>query len=444
VDVQEPEEISQSEELVARVAAIDIAKSSGMVCMRLPHETREGRRTQQVWNVAATTNAILELGDRLICQGVTRVVMESTSAYWKPFFFLLEARGLECWLVNARDVKNVPGRPKTDKLDAVWLAKLTERGMLRPSFVPPKPVRELRDLTRTRTVLIEERSRHKQRMEKLLEDAHIKLSTVATDIFGVSGRAMLEALIAGERDPRALASLAKGRMAPKQQALTEALTGQFNEHHGYLCRMLLDTIDYLSAQIEKLSVRITTAITELPGPDSDDSGPGGSRPGPSLVERLDEIPGVGPAAAQMLLAELGTDMGVFPSPAHLASWAKLTPRTVQSGSKTSGRGTGKGNPWLKGVLGEAALAASRTDTFLGARYRRLVKRRGHKKALVAVARSILVITWHLINDPTARFTELGPEHHQRRIDPERKTHDLVRQLKALGHSVTLTPADQAA
>jgi transposase len=207
--------------------------------------------------------------------------------------------------------------------------------------------------------------------------------------------------------------------------------------------MLLDTIDYLSAQIEKLSVRITTAITELPGPDSDDSGGGSSRPGPSLVERLDEIPGVGPAAAQVLLAEVGTDMSVFPSPAHLASWAKLTPRTVQSGPKTSARGTGKGNPWLKGVLGEAALAASRTDTFLGARYRRLVKRRGHKKALVAVARSILVIAWHLIHDPTTRFTELGADHHQRRIDPERKTHDLVRQLKTLGHNVILTSAEQA-
>jgi transposase len=184
----ELEESEQAGELVARAAAIDIAKASGMVCMRLPHDSKPGRRVQQVWNVAATTNAILELGDRLICQGVTLVVMESTSVYWKPFFSLLEARGLECWLVNARDVKNVPGRPKTDKLDAVWLAKLAERGMLRPSFVPPKPIRQLRDLTRTRTVLVEERSRHKLRVEKLLEDAHVKLSTVASDLFGVSGR----------------------------------------------------------------------------------------------------------------------------------------------------------------------------------------------------------------------------------------------------------------
>ncbi|WP_246203716.1 IS110 family transposase [Streptomyces tailanensis] len=431
----EPEEIGAAEGRVERIAAIDVAKASGMVCMRLPHRSREGRRVQEVWNVAATTNAVLELGDRLLCQGVTRVVMEATGSYWKVFFFLLEARGLECWLVNARDVKNVPGRPKTDKLDAVWLAKLAERGMLRPSFVPPKPVRQLRDLTRTRTVLMEERSRHKQRVEKLLEDAQVKLSTVATDIFGVSGRAMMEAMIAGERDPRTLAQLAKGRMTTKKDALALALTGQFEEHHAFLCRTLLDSIDHLTAQIDKLSARITTAIEDLPGPDG-----GRDRQGPGLVQRLDAIPGVGPTTAQILLAELGPDMRIFPTSDRLASWAKLCPRTVQSGTKQAPGRTGKGNPWLKGALGEAAMAASRTNTFLGARYRRIVKRRGHKKALVAVARSILVIVWHLINDPDTEYNDLGPDHHQRLIDPARRTRDLVRQLTALGHHVTLAPA----
>ncbi|GBQ03795.1 hypothetical protein SSP531S_52730 [Streptomyces spongiicola] len=218
------EESEQGPELVERVAAIDIAKASGMVCTRVPHEDKPGRRVQRVWHVAATSGAILDLADHLICQGVTRVVMEATSTYWKPFFFLLEARGLECWLVNARDVKNVPGRPKTDRLDAVWLAKLAERGMLRASFVPPKPVRELRDLTRSRAVLTHERTRHKQRAEKLLEDAQIKLSSVISDIFGVSGRAMLEALIAGERSPRALADLAHGDSAAQLAAGSSMLT----------------------------------------------------------------------------------------------------------------------------------------------------------------------------------------------------------------------------
>lgn len=423
----EAAELETAEGLVERVAAIDVAKTSGMVCMRLPHPTRDGRRVQEVWNVAATTNAVLELGDRLLCQGVTRVVMEATGAYWKVFFFLLEARGLECWLVNARDVKNVPGRPKTDKLDAIWLAKLTERGMLRPSFVPPKPVRQLRDLTRTRTVLTEERTRHKQRVEKLLEDAQVKLSTVATDIFGVSGRAMMEAMIGGERDPRVLAQMAKGKMTAKKDALTQALTGQFEEHHAFLCRTLLDTIDHLTAQIDRLSARITNAIRDLPGPDCPDAGDDGdsSRPGPGLVKRLDDIPGVGPATAQILLAELGPDMRVFPTPDHLASWARLCPRTVQSGAKQSFGRTGKGNPWLKGALGEAAMAASRTDTFLGARYRRIVKRRGHKKALVAVARSNHFIIWHLINNPETEYQELNSDHHQRLIDPARRTRDLV-------------------
>ncbi|MFD7446817.1 IS110 family transposase [Streptomyces sp. NPDC059909] len=260
-------------------------------------------------------------------------------------------------------MKNVPGRPKTDKLDAIWLAKLAERGMLRPSFVPPKPVRQLRDLTCTRTVLTEERTRHKQRVEKLLEDAQVKLSTVATDIFGVSGRAMMEAMIVGERDPGVLAQMARGKMAAKKDALRQALAGQFEEHHAFLCRTLLDTIDHLSAQIDRLSARIAGAIEDLPGPDRsdvDDGGGGATRPGPGLVERLDAIPGVGPATAQILLAELGPDMRVFPTPDHLASWAKLCPRTVQSGAQQSFGRTGKGNPWLKGALGEAAMAASRS------------------------------------------------------------------------------------
>lgn len=429
----EPEEISRAENLVERVAAIDIAKASGMVCMRGPHETRAGRRVQEVWNVAATTNAILELADRLVCQGVTRVTMEATGSYWKPFFFLLEARGLECWLVKAREVKNVPGRPKTDKLDAVWLAKLTERGMLRASFVPPKPVRQLRDLTRMRAVLYQERTRHKQHVESL-EDAQIKLTTVVTDIYGVSGRAMLATLISGERNPRTLADLARGNLVRKKAALIEALTGQFDDHHGFLRQTLLDSIDHLTTQIDRITQRITAAIGDLPGPDDNTS-----RPGPSLVARLDAIPGVGAGTAQVLLAELGPNMSHFPTPEHLTAWAKLAPRTIQSGAKNTIGPVGKGNPWLKAALGEAAMSAARSNTFLGARYKRIVKRRGHRRALVAVARSILVIIWHLINDPDTDYHDLGSDYHQRLIDPSRPTRDLVRQLKALGHDVTLSP-----
>lgn len=438
------EESEQGPELVERVAAIDIAKASGMVCTRVPHEDKPGRRAQRVWNVAATSGAILDLADHLICQGITRVVMESTSTYWKPFFFLLEARGLECWLVNARDVKNVPGRPKTDKLDSVWLAKLAERGMLRASFVPPKPVRELRDLTRSRAVLTHERTRHKQRAEKLLEDAQIKLSTVISDIFGVSGRAMLEALIAGERSPKALAALAHGTIKASPAALEEALAGGFDEHHAFMLQMLLDTVDYLTVQIDKLTARITTRLADLSA--DRDTATDDDRPGQGMLmpltdtERLDEIPGVGPATAQVILAEIGPDMSVFPTANHLASWARLSPRTFQSGPKNTSGPAGKGNPWLRGALGEAAVSAARTDTFLGARYRRIVKRRGHLKALVAVARSILVAVWHLMNDPTARYRDLGSDWHTRNLDPARKTRDLVRQLTALGHDVTLTPA----
>ncbi|MFF1606107.1 IS110 family transposase [Streptomyces mirabilis] len=428
---------------VARVAAIDIAKASGMVCLRVPHDTIEGRRVQKVWTVASTTNTILELGDRLVCQGVERVVMEATGSYWRPFFYLLEARGLDCWLVNARDVKNVPGRPKTDKLDAVWLAKLAERGMVRASFVPPKPVRQLRDYTRTRTVFVQERTRHKHRVDKALQDAQIKLSDVVSDLFGMSGRAMLDALVAGERNPRTLADLAKGNLVKKKPALIEALTGQFEDHHARLLRLLLGTVDHLTAQLGELDRLIARTLEEITTP-PDRSGTG-SEPATTvsaraLAEKLDAVPGIGPATAQIILAEIGADMSRFPTPEHLVSWAKLCPRTIQSGAKNSTGPAGQGNPWLKGALGEAANAAARTDTFLGARYRRIVKRRGHAKALVAVARSILVIAWHLINDPDASYQELGADWHRRHLDPARKTRDLVRQLQALGHQVAITPA----
>ena len=446
----EVEEIPDAEHelLVARVAAIDVAKASGKVCVRLPG--RAGRRVSRVWDVAATSGPVTELAEHLTGQGIEKVTVESTSDYWRIWYYLLEAAGLSVQLVNARDVKNVPGRAKTDKLDAVWLAKLTEKGLLRPSFVPPAPIRQLRDYTRLRTDLTHDRSRQVQRLEKLLEDALIKLSAVATDITGVSARAMIEALIAGQRDPKVLVKLARGRMKTKHSALVAALDGRFDDHHGELARMLLDQIDALTTQIDALSARIDELLAAMPDAQPVDPHSGGPLPGPSIdtapdaalgaVDRLDEIPGIGPNTAQVILAEIGLDMSRFPTAAHLVSWAKLCPRTIQSGPVTRGGKTGKGNPYLKGALGDAAAAAAKTNTFLGERYRRIVKRRGKLKALVAVARSILVIVWQLLSDPTARFHDLGPDYHNRRINLERRMRNHIAQLTAMGYRVTLEPA----
>ena len=351
-------------------------------------------------------------------------------------------------LVRARDVKQAPGRPKTDKLDAVWLAKLTERGMLRPSFVPPAEIRQLRDYTRLRTDLTRERTRHYSRLEKLLEDALIKVSAVASRLDTLSVRDMLEALIAGERDPKVLARLARGKMRAKHDRLVQALTGKFDGHHAELARMLLDQIDALSAQIGKLTTRIEELIAAIPaaqGVDADGTtGPGAGRgegaPVLPAIDRLDEVTGIGREAAQVIIAEIGLHMSVFPTAGHVVSWAKISPQTFQSGARNRARHTGKGNPYLKGILGEAAAAAAKTDTFLGERYRRLVKRRGKLKALVAVARSILVIVWHLLADPAARYHDLGAGYYTSRIDKNRKTRNHVRQLEALGYTVALTQA----
>jgi transposase len=445
-----PQEIEdeEHEQVLARVAAVDVAKSSGMVCTRVPHPERPGKRRTMVREVSARTGAVLALGEDLAGEGIEMVTLEATSDYWRIWFYLLESAGLRVQLVNARDVKNVPGRPKSDRLDSVWLAKLTERGMLRPSFVPPAEIRQLRDYARLRTDLTRDRTRYWSRLEKLLEDALIKVSSVASSLDTRSVRDMIEALIAGERDPVVLAGLARGKMRAKRSALAEALAGRFDDHHGELARMLLDQIDALTAQVERLTCRIEELIAAIPAARGVDAG-GATGPGAgegqdavvrSAVARLDEVPGISRHTAQVILAEVGLDMSRFPTAGHLVSWAKLSPRTIQSGPRSSSGRTGKGNPYLKGALGEAAAAAARTDSFLGERYRRIVRRRGKLRALVAVARSILVIVWNLLADPAARFRELGAGHYASRTDTDRKTRGHVRQLEALGFTVTLGQA----
>jgi transposase len=416
-------ESEDSEQIIARVAALDIGKAELVCCVRVPGPG--SKRLQEVSTHSTMTRSLTELANHLVELGIERVVMEATSDYWKPVFYLLEAHGLDPWLVNARDVKHLPGRPKTDVIDAVWLCKVAERQMLRPSFVPPPPIRRLRDLTRYRIDLVGARTAEKNRVEKLLEDACIKLSVVASDIFGVSGRAMMAALIGGERDPKKLADMARSRMRTKIDRLEEAFNGHFGEHHRFLLARMLGRIDGIDADIAAVDERIEAQLA----------------PFAQAAARLDEIPGIGPVAAAIILAEIGTDMSRFPTAAHLCSWAKFSPGIKSSAGKTKGTGsTGHGNRYLARVLGEAAVVAGRTDSFLGERYRRIARRRGKKRAIVAIGRSILVIVWHLLADEDARFTDLGADHFTRHVNPDTKKSNHIRQLEALGYTVTLTPA----
>lgn len=412
------------ENIIARVAALDIGKAELVCCVRLPAPAGGRRRLQEVSTHSTMSRALTELANRLVELGIQRVVMEATSSYWKPVFYVLEAHGLDPWLVNARDVKHLPGRPKTDVLDAVWLCKVAERQMLRPSFVPPWPIRRLRDFTRYRSELVAARTAEKNRVEKLLEDAGIKLSTVATDIFGVSGREMMGALVAGERDPQVLAQLARRRMRSKIDRLEEAFHGHFSEHHRFLLQRMLTRVDSIGEDIAAVDEQIETLLA----------------PFATAIAHIDDVPGIGPVAAAAIIAEIGVDMSRFPTAAHLCSWAKFAPAVKSSAGKTSSAARGHGNPYLARVLGEAAIVAGRSNTFLGARYRRIARRRGPSRAIVAVGRSMLVIIWHLLADPDTGFTELGAEHHTRRINPDTQKRNHIRQLEALGYTVTLTPA----
>ncbi|HXL18656.1 MAG TPA: IS110 family transposase [Streptosporangiaceae bacterium] len=405
-----------------RCAALDVAKNEVKVCVRTPGKRRNTRHTE-VRTFTTMTNSLLAMRDWLIAERVSLVVMEATGDYWRSPFYLLEDV-LNVELINAKHAKALPGR-KSDVADSVWLCQLGECGLLRASFVPPEPIRQLRDLTRYRQVLLEEHTREAQRLEKELEDAGIKLSVVATDILGVSGRAMLGALIDGERDVEILADLARGRMRPKIPDLQQAMVGRFGPHHAFLCRMHLDRIDALDRDITTLSQRIEAVMA----------------PFQNLLTRLDTIPGVNQHLAQVIIAETGGDMTQFPTPAHLASWAGVCPGNHASGGKRKSGKTRKGDHWLTASLGIAALAALRTkDTYLSAQYRRLVRRLGNKqKAIVALEHSILTSVWHMLTTNTD-YHDLGHDYFLRR-DPERERRRAITALNKLGYTVTLNPIE---
>ena len=413
------------EVLHPRCAGIDVSKRDAKVCVRIAGAGRR-KTTETVTTWGSMTAEVLALREHLLQQRVTLVVLESTGDYWKTFYDVVEDAGFEVMLVNARHVKNLPGR-KTDVSDAAWLAQLGAHGLVRASFVPPEPIRQLRDLTRTRTAIIRERSREVQRLEKLLQDAGIKLSSVASDITGVSGRAMLEALIAGQRDPATLAELAKRGLRRKIPALTEALAGRFTEHHAFLARMHLDLIDRHSQAVDQLTGRIETMM----------------EPFHDFRELICSIPGISTAVADVITAETGADMTRFPSAMHLASWAGTCPGNNESAGKTKSSKTRPGNPYLKGALGIAAMTiARRPDTYLGARYRRIASRRGASKALVAIERTLLVTIWHMATTG-ALYDDPGPDFYHR-LQPNRTKHRALAQLRELGYQVTLTPLQQHA
>jgi len=405
--------------IVERPAALDVHKEQVTACVRVPGP--DGTRAQEVAAFSTTVRGLLTLRDWLAAHGVTQVAMEATGVYWKPVWAVLED-DFELVLVNARHVKQVPGR-KTDVSDAAWLCQLLEAGLLRASFVPPKPIRALRSFTRYRKAQIAERQREANRLHKALEDTGIKLDCVASDILGVSGRAMLDALVAGTTDPELLAELARGRLRTKIPALREALEGRFDQLHAVLIGAILAHLDFLDEQIERLS----EAIEEQLGPFA------------PAVELLRSIPGVETRTAQTIIAEIGTDMRIFPSDRQLASWAGQCPGNDQSaGKRRSGR-TRKGSKWLDQALKEAATAAIRTrDSYLQAQYQRLRPRIGHGRALGAVKHTILCACWHMLSTGEL-YRDLGGDYFRRR-DPERQTRRLVAQLEALGHTVSLQEA----
>ena len=406
-----------------RAAGIDIGKQMITVTVRVPSGRRKNGRQQETPEFGTTRRQLLHLADWLRARGAERAGTESTSDYWKPVFFPLEQQGFDCVPCQASQVKVLPGRPKTDKLDSVWLAKITERGSLAGSFVPPEDIRRLRTRTRYRRRLVRARTAEKERCEKLLEDAHLKLSSVISDLHGVSGRAVQEAVIAGERDPRVLADLALGRMRRKTARLEEALDCSFfTPEHAFVLAMMLANTGHYTAQITVLGEKITVLC----------------EPYERQIARLDAVPGFGVTAARDLIAETGTGVTVFPAAGRLCSRARLAPRVTESGGRRKGENAaGRGSPCIGGTLGEAAAGAGRTRSFLAAKYHRLCRHMPEGKARVAVMRTQLCIARALLSDPEAEYRDLGPGYYEQRAGTRRQ----VRSLERYGYKVTIEPLD---
>jgi transposase len=404
------------ETIVERAAGLDVHKAQVTACVRVPGRGRE--RAQEVAEFRTTVRGLLALRDWLQAQRVTQVAMEATGVYWKPVWAILED-DFDCLLCNARHVKQVPGR-KTDVTDAAWLCQLLEAGLLQRSFVPSKPIRSLRNLTRYRKAQIQERQREANRLHKILEDSGIKLDCVATNILGASGRAMLDALVAGTTDPEVLAQLAQGRLRKKIPALREALVGRFDRQHALIVSAILAHLDFLDEQIQLLSDEIEEQL----------------RPFAAAVQLLCTIPGIQRRSAEVIIAETGADMSRFPSERHLASWAGQCPANNRSAGKRRSGTSRHGSKWLDTALTEAATAASRTNNvYLAAQYQRLRPRRGHGRAIGAVKHSIICACWHMLTTGEL-YRELGGDYFTRQ-DPQRATRRLVAQLERLGHHVTL-------
>ncbi len=400
-------------------AGLDVHKETVAACVR--RVDAAGKVARDIRTFGTTTGELLRLLDWLLAEGVEAAAMESTGVFWKPIWNILEG-SIHLILVNARHIKNVPGR-KTDVKDCDWIAQLLQHGLLRASFVPDRPQRELRDLTRHRSQLVAEQSRASSRVQKILEDANIKLASVATDVLGVSGRAMIRALIAGQDDPSQLAELARRRLRSKLPQLTEALRGRVTEHHRFMLEQLMDHLEYLDRQIARFDQRIEELM----------------RPFQQAVHQMMTIPGVGRRTAQNVLAEIGTDMSRFPTDQHLASWAAMCPGNHQSAGKRQSGHTNHGNRWLRTALVQAAWAASHTKgTYLSSQYRRLAGRRGKKRAIVAVGHTMLVMMYHMLRDGVD-YNELG-QHYLDKLQPQRLTRYLVKRLESLGHTVTLSQA----